>query len=176
MWEYGRTKYHENYFRYKSKKIYIYFFKKINIYIYIFFFFFFWLHRVACGILVPQPGIEPVPSAVKVQGPNHWTVREFPLVCVFNLEFIQQFLQQVELKAGLGSCSACATLLHKGRDSFIQTQDKSIFHLTEIFVRRHSTHPAPCLELSRNKRGENEMQPLPIWAYDLRGETRYANH
>ena len=43
-----------------------------------FFFFFFpfsWLHHVACGILVPQPGIEPVPSAVKAQNPNHWTAR-----------------------------------------------------------------------------------------------------
>ena len=26
--------------------------------------FFFWLHHVACGILVPQPGIKPMPPAV----------------------------------------------------------------------------------------------------------------
>ena len=26
----------------------------------------FWLHHVACGILVPQPGIELAPSAVEV--------------------------------------------------------------------------------------------------------------
>ena len=31
-----------------------------------------------CGILVLQPGIEPCPSAVKAQSPNHWTAREFP--------------------------------------------------------------------------------------------------
>ena len=30
------------------------------------------------GILVSWPGIEPQPSAVKTQGPNHWTVWEFP--------------------------------------------------------------------------------------------------
>ena len=42
------------------------------------FFFFFWPRHVACGILVPQPGIEPGPSALKVQSPNHWTTREFP--------------------------------------------------------------------------------------------------
>ena len=30
------------------------------------------------GILVPQPGIEPGPSAVKVWCPNHWTAKEFP--------------------------------------------------------------------------------------------------
>ena len=33
---------------------------------------------MACGILVPLPGIEPRPSAVKAQSPNHWTTREFP--------------------------------------------------------------------------------------------------
>ena len=40
--------------------------------------FFFWLCLPACGILVPQPGIEPGPSAVRAQSSNHWTTREFP--------------------------------------------------------------------------------------------------
>ena len=40
--------------------------------------FFFWPHCMACGILVPQPGIKPVPPAVEVQSPNHWTTREVP--------------------------------------------------------------------------------------------------
>ena len=40
--------------------------------------YFFWPNYAACGILVPQPGIEPRPSAVKAQSPNHWTAREFP--------------------------------------------------------------------------------------------------
>ena len=42
-------------------------------------FFFFWLYHVACGILVPQQGIEPVPSGVKRQSPNHWATREVPV-------------------------------------------------------------------------------------------------
>ena len=33
-----------------------------------------------CGILVPRPGIEPRPLAVRVQNPNHWTTREV-LLC-----------------------------------------------------------------------------------------------
>ena len=33
--------------------------------------------HTACGILVPQPGIEPRLSAVKALNPNHWTTREF---------------------------------------------------------------------------------------------------
>ena len=32
---------------------------------------------MACGALVPRPGIEPVPPAVEAQSPNHWTTREF---------------------------------------------------------------------------------------------------
>ena len=31
---------------------------------------------MACGILVPQPGIEPALLAFKAQSLNHWTARE----------------------------------------------------------------------------------------------------
>ena len=41
-------------------------------------YFFFWLHHTTCGILVPRPGIDSGPSAVKAQSPSHWTAREFP--------------------------------------------------------------------------------------------------
>ena len=37
---------------------------------------FFWPHYVACWILVPQPGIEPVLPAVEAWSPNHWTASE----------------------------------------------------------------------------------------------------
>ena len=43
--------------------------------------FFFWLCCMACGILVPQPGIKPRPMAVKALSPNHWTAREFLPLC-----------------------------------------------------------------------------------------------
>ena len=35
---------------------------------------------LAGGILVPQLGIEPWPSAVKAWSPHLWTAREFPRV------------------------------------------------------------------------------------------------
>ena len=35
---------------------------------------------VARGILVPGPGIEPVPPVVAAQSRNHWTTREFTRV------------------------------------------------------------------------------------------------
>ena len=42
------------------------------------FFFFFWSRCTACGILVPQPGIELMPPAMEAWSPNHWTTKEFP--------------------------------------------------------------------------------------------------
>ena len=46
----------------------------------------FWLHHAACGILVPQSGIELRSLAVKVQSPNHWATREFPGVILILIE------------------------------------------------------------------------------------------
>ena len=37
---------------------------------------FFFGHHVACGILVLQPGIEPMPPALEAWSLNHWTARE----------------------------------------------------------------------------------------------------
>ena len=36
----------------------------------------------ACGILVPQTEIEPVPPAGEAQSPNHWTAEEFPILLI----------------------------------------------------------------------------------------------
>ena len=41
-----------------------------------YFYLVFWPCRAACGILVPQPGIEPVPAVLVAQSLNHWTARE----------------------------------------------------------------------------------------------------
>ena len=52
-----------------------------------FFSFFILLHHTACGILVPWPGFEPGPSAVKAQSPSHWSAREFATICLFTLSY-----------------------------------------------------------------------------------------
>ena len=39
----------------------------------------FWLLLTTCGILVPQPGIEPQPLAVRARSPNRGTIRELPI-------------------------------------------------------------------------------------------------
>ena len=31
---------------------------------------------MACGSVVPPPGVEPVPHSLEVQSLNHWTARE----------------------------------------------------------------------------------------------------
>ena len=52
-------------------------------YLYIFYYYYFGLlcaWHVACGILVPQPGIEPVFPAVEAWSLNHWTVREILII------------------------------------------------------------------------------------------------
>ena len=46
----------------------------------ILFFFNFWPQYVAYGILVPQSGVELVPSVVEAQSGNQWTAREVPSI------------------------------------------------------------------------------------------------
>ena len=41
----------------------------------------------ACGILVPQPGTEPLASAVEAWCPNHWTARKLPTAAFKCLNF-----------------------------------------------------------------------------------------
>ena len=43
--------------------------------------FIFWPPCMACGILVPQPGIRLAPAALELRSLNHWTAREviFPI-------------------------------------------------------------------------------------------------
>ena len=47
------------------------------------FFSLFWPCRVARGISAPWPGIEPRPLAVRAASPNHWSTRDFPVLCLF---------------------------------------------------------------------------------------------
>jgi len=39
---------------------------------------------MACGLLVPQPGIELMPPALKVWSLNHWTTLEVVYLFVYN--------------------------------------------------------------------------------------------
>ena len=47
------------------------------------------VHHMACGILVPQPGVEPMSPTVEAQSHNHWTAREVLSTRNFENTFIQ---------------------------------------------------------------------------------------
>ena len=51
----------------------------------LFFFFSFWPQHMACGILVPWPGIEPEFSALETQNLNQRTSREVPSLEILSL-------------------------------------------------------------------------------------------
>ena len=48
----------------------------------VFYFLIFWPCPVTYGILVPQPGIKPMPPAVEAWGLNHWTTEEVQGTCL----------------------------------------------------------------------------------------------
>ena len=55
---------------------------------------------MACGILVPPPGIDPVPPAMEAWSSNHWTTRESPrdqllAACENRLLNVQEFGEPV---------------------------------------------------------------------------------
>ena len=50
------------------------------------FVFIFWLLYVACGILVPQPGIKPMPPAVKSRSLNHKDQQGSPYLFFYVVE------------------------------------------------------------------------------------------
>lgn len=54
---------------------------------------------MACGSLVPWPGVEPVPTAVEVPSPNHMTARELP-VFKFLIDSVFYLLMQGSLTPG----------------------------------------------------------------------------
>ena len=43
-----------------------------SIFTFSYFYLFIWSCHMACGILIPGPGMEPRPLAVRAQSPNHW--------------------------------------------------------------------------------------------------------
>ena len=65
---------------------------KLSVILFVCLFFWWWACHVACGILVPQLGIELGSSAVRAWSPNHWTARELPQ-WVYNMVTLCSFGQ-----------------------------------------------------------------------------------
>ena len=60
-----------------------------------FLFFLIWPNYVACRILVPQPGMDPVPPALKVQSLNHGPPGKPPTVKFQGAEYQPSFLEVI---------------------------------------------------------------------------------
>ena len=84
------------------------------------FFFYFWPLSAACGILVPQPGIEPMSPAVEVQSLNHWTAKEV-LICpiLFFFFFLILFIYLFMAVLGLRFCARALSSRGKWGPLFI---------------------------------------------------------
>ena len=61
------------------KKIFIYVFLFVNVTLFIY-----WPHSMVCGILVPRPGMEPMPPAGEAQSLNYLTTRNVPELMLLN--------------------------------------------------------------------------------------------
>ena len=98
----------------------------------------FWPHHVACGILAPWPGIEPVPPGLEAQNLNHCTIRWDPFWVYFLIwckkvaqfhffassfplsttPFIETIISQF-LFYTLHSCLPYKLIVHISMDSFL---------------------------------------------------------
>ena len=85
----------------------------------------FWLCHRACGMLVPQPGIELLPTMVEVQSLNHCTTREVPEYGFCNSKF---------LALGQYGNIMCLSNLHINR----YFSNNSCFHIEQEFLIFHS--------------------------------------
>ena len=60
-----------------KKFIYVFLFVNVTLFIY-------WPHSMVCGILVPWPGMEPMPPAGEAQSLNYLTTRKVPELMLLN--------------------------------------------------------------------------------------------
>ena len=76
-----------------------------HIYLLFVLFLFLFFFCMACGILVPQPGIRPMPPALEAWSPDHWTTREVlsPDLSGHNSCITSLYLQLKSVSRGLES-------------------------------------------------------------------------
>ena len=97
---------------------------------------FFWPHCMACGILVPQSGIEPRPYCHGRCSLNHWTVKEVPLT-LLSLIGYEVMLVLVVCKMEIHTQKGPKRVLDANQEEFNQRQV-----MTQIPI-RYSLHMNP---------------------------------
>ena len=87
------------------------------VYLLLLLFVYFWLCCMTCDVLVPQPGIEPEPPAVKAPNPNHWTARD-SFFAIFCLKYIYIYTH-IAMKQQLRQSNS--TFFHDQKSSSLLT-------------------------------------------------------
>ena len=63
--------------------------------------FFLFFGHTTCGILVPRPGIKPLPLALEGQSLDHWTSREVPLTTILKTFYYAKISNIFKSRIGL---------------------------------------------------------------------------
>ena len=145
----------------------------------LYFYLFIFCHTIQhAGILVPRPGIEPLPPAVEAWSPNHWITREVPLQDILKHSWIQV----------IHHLSLCPTLDcklvfrdHKKQTLMLFTYVKefrySAVHLLQmLWCCLWVTYPLTTLRPSHLK-GESFLWCIrePLWAFWAMGSRSTPN-
>ena len=113
----------------------------------------FWLHCTACVILVPWPGIEPMPLAVEAQNPKHWTAREFRQ-CFFYSTHKWNFTRWICFSVWLISLNITSS----GSSHIVANDRISSFSFSGLIIILFGV----VLRWQRNRRGRIQIHPPQI--------------
>ena len=87
--------------------------------------FFFWPCLVACGILVPWSGMEPMVLAFGARNLNHWTTGEIPkqiLMCIYFLLLCKAHVVPFKHSKIWGTFYFCLQMVKLSRQTWFLTQ------------------------------------------------------
>ena len=102
----------------------------------------------AAFILVPQSGIEPWPSAVRLLSPNHWATREFPCLLFLDWLFTLPTKQHTLCESWWGE-GVQSSNLHLWSVDYFPIFSKCVslnsmsYGATSLWVCSRHSHPAP---------------------------------
>ena len=118
------------------------------------------LHSAACGILLPWPGIKPMPPALSVQSLNHWITREVPMCLHFMKQAAKAWRNQLYIAEITGNVSIIG-MLFQYLASCIQC-----YVTLNVFVPQHLSFLLQNTILTRDKESQKlDLRPLYTLSY-----------
>ena len=95
--------------------------------------------HMASGVLVSWPGIVPMPMAVKVPSPNHWTTREFQRDTFLSRKFQFGKVKNIQF--------ALVVIYQAAKESFSCLRHKSLLHYSDTIGTCKSPLYIRCIKL-----------------------------